>query len=349
MEDQPEQLEDDLERSAPASAEQGGAAGEPPPRPTEPPEPDEDGNYDSPALRALRRVWEDFVDEKAEEAHVMGVVAELDRFANAQLAQLNRQIEEGTAKTEEESFKLIYEAFEILLDATDMMAFEFVEPEEEMEEPEEGFFLTGLELVQEATNQMMEGHNLALEHIQATSEICCMFCNHKNPRGIERCQKCGRALPKMPGQPVQSSFTAVQEEGLDRKSGPRGANVTENYVILAQGVGLWRENQIDAERLFEGIEEIEQRLIDHQNDLPDQRFMVEDQAPEHQREALLEAIDLTQEGLERSLAALDRMKLAFEKEDDTYLELGLSEFEEASKLLVQAFHANQKAARLGGP
>ncbi len=318
----------------------------PPPRPTEPPKPDEDGNYDSPALQALQRVWNDFVDEKAEEGHVLSVIAEIDRFATFQLEHLNLQIEQGAAKPEEESFKLIYEAFEILLDATDMMAFEFVPPEEEMEEPEDGFFLAGLELVQEATNQMMRGHNLALEHIEATSQINCMFCKHDNPRGIERCQNCGRALPKMPGQPVQSSFTAVQEEGLTKTAGPKGSNVTENYVILAQGVGLWREQQIDAERLFEGIEEIEQRLIDHQHDLPDQRYLVEEQAPEHQRRALLAAIDKTEEGLERSLAALDRMKLAFEKEDDTYLELGLSEFEEASKLLVEAFHANQSASRL---
>ena len=68
-------------------------------------------------------------------------------------------------------------------------------------------------------------------------------------------------------------------------------------------------------------------------------------APAPQREALAAAVSMTQDGLEASLAAIERMRLAFEKEDDTYLHLGLGDFEEASRLMVQSFLASKDAAR----
>ena len=148
------------------------------------PTPDANGNYDSPPLKALRRVWGDFEAGVATDTDVMDVIAELGRFAQHQLGLFEKKIESGASNPEDPGFSLILEAFEMVLEGCEYMALEFVEPdpEDQVEEPEEGFFACGLGMIQEATNQMMEGHQLTLEHIEASSVASCPFCAQKNPR-----------------------------------------------------------------------------------------------------------------------------------------------------------------------
>lgn len=309
------------------------------------PTPDQDGNYDSPPLRALRRVWTDYQAEIASETDVMDTIAELGRFAQHQLGLFEKKIDSGASNPDDPGFSLIIEAFEMVLEGCEYMALEFVEPdpEDEVEEPEEGFFACGLGLIQDATNQMMEGHQLTMDHIAASSEASCPFCGQKNSRELPRCAKCGRALPQSEAPQLDPEFSAVQEEGLENgQAAP--AQPTENYMVLAHSVEGWRSGELSHQELAQIIDAIEQKLLAHLEDTERQEQVLR-MAPAPQREALAAAVSMTQDGLEASLAAIERMRLAFEKEDDTYLHLGLGDFEEASRLMVQSFLASKDAAR----
>lgn len=314
------------------------------PRPTKPPEPDENGDYDCPALIALRRVWNDYCEEIASPQQVMDVIAEIGKFSQHNLGLLEKQVEDGVSNPEDPAFALILEAFEMMLDACEYLALEFVDPDpdDEIEEPEDGFFLYGVEMVQEATNQMMEGHNLALDHIQAISEVNCLFCGQKNSRETQRCSKCGRNLPQSANR-ASSSFEAVNAEGLEKSASEPQGEFTRNYVMIARTVSGWQSGHTTPDQLAEVFDRVEQALVAHLEDTERQEKQLA-QAPPAQQQALAKAITLTQDGLEASLAALERMREAFEQEDETQLSLALVEFEAASRQMVASYHACKQAA-----
>ena len=313
------------------------------------PTPDKDGNYDSPPLRALRQVWADFEAELASETDVMDTIAELGRFAQHNLRLFEKQISSGESNPEDPGFSLIIEAFELILEGCEYMALEFVEPdpEDDVEEPEEGFFVCGLDMIQEATNQMMEGHKLTMQHIAASAEASCPFCGQKNLRDLARCAKCGRALPLSESPPLDTGFSSVQSEGLESRHAPP-AELTENYVFLSRAVEGWKSGSVTSQELAQALDIVEQKLVAHLDDTERQELLLK-KAPAAQQGALSEAVGMTQDGLEASLAAVERMRLAFEKEDDTYLYLGMGDFEEASRLMVASFVASKEAAKPDPP
>jgi hypothetical protein len=318
----------------------------PPQRPSGPPKPDADGNYDSPALRSLSRVWEDYCEEIAAPEDVMGVIAEIGNFSLHQLRTLEHQVEQGVSNPENEAFSLIFEAFETLVEACELMMMEFAdEVPEDVEEPEDGFFTYGFDLVQEATNQMMEGHNLGMEHIEAMAEVNCPFCQHVNSRENPKCDKCGRNLPQCGGD-SGSSLNVVEHQGLERKSGAEG-EFTKNYVMTATILEDWKAGKVSAEQLTNFLDNLEQYLNGHLNETEQQEQLISG-APEGQQEALFQALELTRRGLHMSLEAVAKMRSAFDLQDDRYLFFGLSDLEEASKVMLEGYYANKKAAKAGG-
>lgn len=308
------------------------------------PEPDEDGNYDSRALKALRRVWEDFCQEIATDENVMGVIQEVGFYSLAQLRGLEQQVDQGISDPENESFGLIFDAFELVVEACDFMALEFAEEiPEDLEEPEEGFFEYGLALVQDATNQMMEGHKLAMEHIEAMSYVNCPFCSHLNYRENAKCDKCGRSMPTAPTQ-SGGAVNLKEHQGLERPDAVPDGEVTKNYVMASQLLEAWKAGAVSPEQLAESLDNLEQNFAGHLKELEQQEKMLE-RAPDSQRDALFEALDKTRHGLDMSLEAVAKMRQAFDRQDDRYLFFGLTDLEEASKLLVEAFWDNKEAVK----
>ena len=310
-----------------------------------PPKPDADGNYDSPALIALRKVWEDYCEELATDDDVLSVIHEIGAFAHHEIDILEGQLEDGTSDPENESFRSIFEGFEALLEACEIMLLEFAEEiPEDMEEPEDGFFVQGFDLVQEATNQMMKGHESAMAHIEEMAEVCCPFCQQSNPRGVSKCGKCGRALPMTGAPPPKSSLNVVEQQGLEQ-SEDQGVNteLTKNYAFTAHMLEEWKADKVTPEELSEFLDNLEQNFLTHRADT-DELEQIITSAPVEQQAGLHEAMLMTREGLAMSLEAVAKMKLAFANEDDRYLFFGLSDLEEASKVMMEAYWANKKAA-----
>ena len=317
----------------------------PPTSPKGPPKPDADGNYGSPALSALSRVWEDYCEEIASVEDVIGVIAEVGNFAHFQLRNMEEQVEKGLSNPDNEAFSLIFEAFEILLEGCEFMALEFApEIPEDLEEPEEGFFLHGYDLVQEATNQMMAGHKIGMEHIEAMAEVSCPFCAQINTRGTPKCDKCGRSLPSS-DQEAGQSLNLVERQGLEGKQSGAERELTKNFAMTAHLLEGWKAGAVGVEELSRFLDDLQANFLAHLHDTEQQEQMI-GRAPESQQPILKDSLEMTRQGLEMSLQSLEKMRLAFENEDDRYLFFGLADLEEASKVLVQAYWENKKAAKL---
>lgn len=298
----------------------------------------------SPSLSMLRSVWQAYLLEEAGPDDVLGVIDQVTAFIQFELDTLQKQAEQGQADPQSATFQKIVAAFELHLEALDEMALEFAEPaEEETPGPPGAHYQRGFNLALKATGQLVEAHRGAMEHIEAMAQVACIFCAQANPRESQRCSHCGRALP---GSQGGSSFSLVNADGLEGTSSPAAGQVTQNYAILAEAVERWRGGQLPSEELLQQLNEVEEMLVGHQQETG-QYYQEIEQAPEQAQEALRRAVAMTEEGLVQSLQALDKMKMAFEKEDDSYLETGLDEFAQASSLMVQAFQASREAAVRG--
>lgn len=293
------------------------------------PEPDAEGNFVSPSLAMIRRVWQAFHEEQATPEDVVGVLHQVATILQVELTTLQAQLDQGISQPEDPVFQKIQQAFQHHLEAVELMASDFEQ------------FPTGLAMAQQATNDLMAAHTEAMRHIEAMGQVSCIFCSHENPRGEERCHNCGRNLP---GAVEKTSFAAQNTVGLEQ-GGPSGAEVTENYVSVARALEAWRREELDAAGLLATLEEVEQLTRAHRQETVQHRDLIEE-APPEAREALHQGVDQTQAALEDTLAALEKMKLAFVKEDDSYLETGLHDLELAARSLVQAFHVSRAAARV---
>ncbi|MGE0492998.1 MAG: hypothetical protein AB7S38_27550 [Vulcanimicrobiota bacterium] len=295
------------------------------------PQPDSDGNYTSPPLAAIRRVWGDYQQEIASEEDVVTVLQAVADFAQLQVEQLEAQLEAGVSQVENAAFLRILEAFELHHEALELMA-------EHFEAPEEGLFERGLAIVQEATNELMAGHQMLLDDIEAAGQVNCMFCSAPNPRGTDKCARCGRSL-LVPGE-ARSAISVVNAEGLDNSAGQ--GQVTQNFALVKGAVEAWRAEQLSSDDLLAQLEQVEENLAGHRASNEEAASRLEE-APPERRQAITAALEQTDVAIAHNLAAIEKMKLAFVKEDDTYLVNGLADLEHASRLTLAAFQALKSA------
>lgn len=269
----------------------------------------------------LRSVWGAYCEGEAGPPEVLEVIDRVVGFLHFELESLEQQAQAGIAHRGNPTFMKIQRAFQLHLEAMDIMAEEF----ESVEAPGT-CFVEGFELALEATAELIDAHHSALAHIQAMAQVDCMFCGHSNSRDQQRCGKCGRTLG---GSEGKNSLSVVQQEGLESQTPP--VAVTGNYVRVAQTVEAWRQGQCKDDQLLQVMQEVEERLLGHLQEC-------DTYPPEQVAEEVLQATRL---GLAQSLDALDTMRLAFEKEDDSYLSNGLAELQNASSLLVDAYHQSK--------
>lgn len=284
----------------------------------------------------LRCVWRDYVQEVATEDDVLGVLDQVTGYILFELETLRQQALQGISDPENRTFQAIVGAFEQHLEANQTMAEEFsAENSKDFGE----VFRRGFGLAQQATQSMMDAHRVTMEDIEAMSQLDCIFCGHSNLRGTGRCAKCGRNLP---GGSQSSSFSLIEQEGLDPAAGPE---VTQNYALLDQALDAWEVGDMEDEALGQLLDDIEQKLLGHQAETETQHSEIQ-RAPKHAQEALREGVSLTQEALKASLEALKSLKDGFQKGNAEQMGQGFEEFESASHSMVQAYKASREAGRL---
>ncbi len=278
-------------------------------------QPDADGNYSSPPLTAVKKCWDAYLEGQAElEDLTLTLQAYMDRV-HLELNRLDAQVVQGLSSAKDPSFSAIVAGFEKQLEAVEEMALE-------LEEPEQGHMEAGLLLAQKANNFLAQAHQRLLARVEEMKNVNCPFCEASNPRGSERCGQCLRPLPQLAAEAPKTSFSFVQADGLQGTSqGP----MTENARELTQAIEAYRQEQMDWEELYTVLDAIEDKLMQHQEE--NQKLLEAEDAS-----GLLQRTD---DALNRSLEGLDYMRLAWEKEDDSYLDTGLTQFYAASEELLQ--------------
>ena len=280
------------------------------------PEPDAQGNYDSPPLAAVRRCWDDVLAGRAQDEDLLLTLQAYSDRVQFELNRLESQVFQGLSDPKDPVFAAIVDGFERQLQAVERMA-------QEIDDPEKGHMDIGLELAQRANNALMKAHLELLQRVEQVSRMDCPFCGVSQERGGERCVQCGRTLPGLP--PVQqSSFSVVQAEGLQPRA--EGLPMTENARQLNEAYRSWKAGAMDWEQLYTVLDEVEDRLMRHQDS--NAQAVVDEGDPKG-------LLARTHEVLEDSLEALDHMRMAWDKEDDSYLEVGMGKFLEASDQLLQ--------------
>lgn len=279
-------------------------------------EPDEHGNYDSPPLAALRRCWDAVLEGQAGEEDLANTLQAYSDRVQFELNRLEGQVFHGQSDPNDPIFAAVVDGFERQLAAVERMA-------RELEDPEQGHMDAGLHMAQRANNALMAAHLRLIERVEQLSRVNCPFCGHSQERGGERCGQCSRVLPGAePAAP--SSFSVVQAEGL--QPGLEGRPMTENALGLTRAVQSWRMGQLSWEQLYLVLDEVEEKLMGHQES---NAQAAREEGDPHG------LLSRTHEALEDSLEALDHMRLAWDKDDDSYLEVGLGRFHEASDELLK--------------
>jgi hypothetical protein len=278
-------------------------------------QPDADGNYSSPPLTAVQKCWDAYLEGQAElEDLTLTLQAYMDRV-HFELNGLDAQVVQGVSNPKDAVFSAIVSGFERQLEAVEEMALE-------LEEPEQGHMEAGMLMAQRANNLLAQAHQRLLARVEELGNVNCPFCATANPRDSERCGQCLRSLPQLAAEAPKTSFSFVQADGLQGTSqGP----MTENARELTQAVEAYRQEQMDWEELYTVLDEIEDRLMQHQEE--NQKLL-----EGTDRSGLLQRTD---DALNKSLEGLDYMRLAWEKEDDSYLDTGLTQFYSASEELLQ--------------
>lgn len=243
-------------------------------------------NYDSPALTALRACYDAV---QAGQASAEDLELTLQAYSDRVQFELNRlegQVFHGHSSWDDPIFAAIFEGFEMQLEAVAHCY--------------DAEWKKGLSLAQQANNFLMAAHLRLMERVEAQSHIICPFCQTDNERGSERCGGCKRHLPEAQ---TGSSLSVVQEEGLNKQARP----MTENALKLARAV----DAELSFEELYQVMDEVEERLMGHQ----------ENYSGPFQEE--------TVEALERSLEALDEMRTG-----EGHVASGLEKFLAASDDLL---------------
>ncbi len=284
------------------------------------PPPGPDGHYDSPPVAAVRRCWESVCQGQADESDLL---LTLQAFADRVQFELNRlegQVFQGQSDPKDPIFAAVVEAFERQLEAVERMA-------EELNDPGQGHMVAGLELALQANDALMKAQFELVQRVHHQSYVDCPFCSTTNERGSERCSSCSRNLPM--AEPTGQTVSVVQAEGLPLSAG-EGRPMTENALRITQAVDAYRQGQLDFEQLYAVLDEVEEKLLGHQ-DGNQQAIEAEGDPQGYLAE--------THTALERSLEALDHMRLAWDKDDDSYLEEGLHRLHLASDELLRLYSA----------
>ncbi|CAN0353815.1 unnamed protein product, partial [Phaeothamnion confervicola] len=126
--------------------------------------------FEPPPIRALRRVWKDYLEEIATTQDVATVIQAVSDLATAQLESLHAQAEHGISHPDDPAYKHTVQCFTEMLEAVEVMFGE-------LDEPGQGYFEGGFEMAEKAARKMLEGHQRIVETVEQMGNVSCIFCS----------------------------------------------------------------------------------------------------------------------------------------------------------------------------
>ena len=275
--------------------------------------PDENGNFSSPALRALEDVWDDLDAGYADSGEVRKVMERIESFVREKIAEMERDGQSQSVDLLDPNRVAILGAFQDHLSGLKVMR-------EGLEAEDYDSVDRSFDILQSATNRMVNGLSGIVEDAERYVVIRCVQCSAENEKGAGFCCGCGAILPKVE-QETDSRVLAVA--GEDQTGGDE---TTPNFMEVAEAHEDWEAGRIEPEQLYLVLQQVRERQVAQYEEV--QKELSRDQSPRAHLQSFLSA-------LEQAAESLDQMLLGLEQAEVNRVEAGLSEYAEATIKLVE--------------
>lgn len=283
---------------------------------------DEEGNYDSPVLQKLFFIWDEYDAGEIDEDEVLDV---LDRIEDLTLTQIQQmEEEEEVAEDPEDPDRLaILTAFHTHLDGVDKMRdfFHVADPELVDE---------ALDIIQQATNQMMEGLRRLILSDQPAAKLC-LKCSVPNAREARFCCGCNAVLPVLAviEEPGETS-RLISIEGQEYDGGAEGspATTTPNFLEVSRAYDAWSQKALSDQDFLAVLLAVRRR---HQADLEDLTRLLKRPRAESVKQYLLARAGVVVQNWE----AMTEIVAALEAKDAAGVEDGMDSLDLATVAVLE--------------
>lgn len=295
------------------------------------PEPDENGDYETPALMIIRDMWDGFLDKEVKEEELRENINEMLREVEERMEMIKAGVEEMGDAEDNEVNVAVSKAFDLHKKGLDMTLKFFESGDEEM-------IGRGIDLVQQGTNMLMKGLHLFREALIREITVYCPSCESPNPRGSRRCQTCGFELPLEIVESLPDSEMDITEEGISGKNMPM---TTDNYDQMETAVETWKNRQISDDQLLANINEVEGRFLAHKNGLKKEQSDVRG-LTEKEQEIFLGMTKEVESALDMNLETLAGMKEYFKDNNRNHIERGMEKLWDATQAVVKSYKTTEE-------
>lgn len=236
---------------------------------------DDEGNFESHILNALESAWDAYEEEEIGEEEVSSVLDFVESLVEDQIKGLESSASSGQISALEASRVAVLGGFYQHLTAIDLMRRFFKEQQDDLIDE-------GLELIQQATNKIVEA---CYEEASAPPPKLCLYCQEPNERSAARCVKCSKVLPVAVENFVAQTLLATEGEAL-----PDGQDeTTEEFIIVSDALERWRQDEIDDKECLQALSKAHDLLRSDLQGLSDTDS------------------EAVREGIKRSLASLEQL------------------------------------------
>ncbi|MFP4497801.1 MAG: hypothetical protein ACLFQV_06270 [Vulcanimicrobiota bacterium] len=303
------------------------------------PQADKKGNYPSPHLEKLNNAWSKVLEKGGDPAEARQAMDEIIKEIDEQLDTMEMVEQEQEGVLEDEVNARIFEGFELHREAIEVM-------EKYFEDQNPVHVEEGLNMVQEATNILMDGFNEFRNKFLASLYISCPCCGKETFRGLEKCHECGNKLPYEVPEEVEVADTIATEEGM---VGEEVYETTPNLEQIEDAVNAWKAREIGDEELKREILEVEGNFLGFRQDMEREKNQnltkIKD---EKEKEIALKLCNGTIEAINENLAALSNMKEYFDDHNPNHINVGLNQLETATTSIIQAYRTFEQLNQMSG-
>lgn len=274
--------------------------------------PDENGNFSSPALRALEDVWDDLDAGATDPTEVQMVIERVEAFVREKISEMERDGQAQSVDLLDPNRVAILGAFQDHLTGLKVM-------KEGLNEEDYDSVDHSFDLIQSATNRMVTGLSSIVEDGDRYVLIRCVRCSAENEKGTGFCCGCGAILPKVEQEKDRRVIAVASEEQS------RDEETTPNFIEVSEAHEDWEAGRVEPEQFYKVIQQVRERQVGQYEEV--QRELSNDHSSREHLQSFLSA-------LEQAAEALDQMLLGLEEADVSRVDSGLNDYAEATIRLM---------------
>ncbi len=296
------------------------------------PEPDEDGNYSTPALIAVYDALDEFDAGNMKESEILRLFDRIQKTVDDMLVVMDVCVQEGIDDPSNPINEAIAAAFEEHLDALDLLRGATTNKDM----AKRGKALTALHA---ATNRLVDAYAFFQRLRNAASVVYCPNCSNENKFGQSQCSRCKTTLPVGDNLTLQGRLLAEASDGVLHSESAFFIK-TPNYERIETAYTQWKANAISKSELRSELEAVEQNMATHREFNRSERQDLDDLDAE-ELQMMTKFLNAVDDAIEANLAAINRMKLYYENSDQLNLQQGFDMLALATTKMVEAYLAQE--------